>query len=210
MPITETPTNPATRLPRGQQNESVIATKNSSLTSYFRLLRNTKTSGRELGCVNPSGSRSSFTCSSPGSCSTGRHVLFHQPHVINPADALKNRKDLTYLDLPPDALKQVQPKHPDAISEKNRIAETKQPTSTRRRWSSLRRRARRERRPRPPPPPTQQPTAPELPESHSLRAAEACPTAAAEPAVASGGAPSCAEHELRRDVSRRSDPAGCP
>src|SRR5664279_5537236 len=55
----------------------------------------------------------------------GPAVLFHQPHVINPADALKNRKDLTYLDLPPDALKQVQPKHPDAISEKNRIAETK-------------------------------------------------------------------------------------
>ena len=30
----------------------------------------------------------------------------HQPHVVNPSD---NKKDLTYLDLPPDAQKQVKP-----------------------------------------------------------------------------------------------------
>jgi hypothetical protein len=32
------------------------------------------------------------------------------PQVIDPIDAIKNRKDLNYLDLPPDALRAVQPK----------------------------------------------------------------------------------------------------
>jgi len=36
--------------------------------------------------------------------------VFKVPQVIDPIDAIKNRKDLTYLDLPPDALKNVQPK----------------------------------------------------------------------------------------------------
>jgi outer membrane biosynthesis protein TonB len=54
----------------------------------------------------------------------GPHVLWHQPHMINPADALKNR-DLTYLDLPPDALKQIKPKTPPKIlSDKDRVAQT--------------------------------------------------------------------------------------
>jgi TonB family protein len=38
-----------------------------------------------------------------------RYVL-HQAPVIDPFDAIKQRKDLTYLDLPPDALRQLQPK----------------------------------------------------------------------------------------------------
>ena len=94
----------------------------------------------------------------------GPAVLFHQPHVINPADALKNRKDLTYLDLPPDALKQVQPKHPDAISEKNRIAETKQPTIDKKTMEQFKAARKAREAAEPPPPPTQQPTAPELPQ----------------------------------------------
>jgi hypothetical protein len=36
--------------------------------------------------------------------------VFKVPQVIDPIDAIKNRKDLSYLDLPPDALREVQPK----------------------------------------------------------------------------------------------------
>ena len=94
----------------------------------------------------------------------GPSVIFHQPHVINPADALKNRKDLTYLDLPPDALKQVQPKHPDVISDKNRVAETKQPTIDKKTMEQLQAMRKAKQAAEPPPPPTQQPTAPDLPQ----------------------------------------------
>ncbi len=51
----------------------------------------------------------------------GPHVLWHQPHMINPAEALK---DMTYLDLPPDALKQMKPKVPKVFSDKDRIEQT--------------------------------------------------------------------------------------
>ena len=36
--------------------------------------------------------------------------VFKVPRVIDPIDAIKDRKDLSYLDLPPDALRQLQPK----------------------------------------------------------------------------------------------------
>jgi outer membrane biosynthesis protein TonB len=36
--------------------------------------------------------------------------VFKVPRVIDPMDAIKNRKDLQYLDLPPDALRSLQPK----------------------------------------------------------------------------------------------------
>jgi hypothetical protein len=36
--------------------------------------------------------------------------VFHVAPVIDPIQAIKDRKDLTYLDLPPDALRQAQPK----------------------------------------------------------------------------------------------------
>ncbi|MFP5210948.1 MAG: energy transducer TonB [Acidobacteriota bacterium] len=36
--------------------------------------------------------------------------VFRQPKVIDPFDVIKARKDLTYLDMPPDALKEIQPK----------------------------------------------------------------------------------------------------
>lgn len=60
--------------------------------------------------------------------SWGPRYLLHMPKVVNPADVLKNRKDLTYLDLPPDALKQIKPKQSDIVSDKNRKAQTKAPT----------------------------------------------------------------------------------
>ena len=44
----------------------------------------------------------------------------HQPHVVNPND---NKKDLTYLNLPPDAEKQVKPKPQAPLSDKNRVAQ---------------------------------------------------------------------------------------
>ena len=48
--------------------------------------------------------------------------------VIDPSVVLKQReKDMTYLDLPPDALKQIKPK-PAPLSDKNRIAESRKPT----------------------------------------------------------------------------------
>ena len=54
----------------------------------------------------------------------GPHVLWHQPRMINPADALKDR-DMTYLDLPPDALKQMKPRTPPKIlSDKDRVEQT--------------------------------------------------------------------------------------
>ena len=36
--------------------------------------------------------------------------VFKVPQVIDPIDAIKNRKDLSYLDLPPDALREFKPK----------------------------------------------------------------------------------------------------
>ena len=36
--------------------------------------------------------------------------VFKEPKLIDPFDAIKQRKDLTYLDLPPDALKSLKPK----------------------------------------------------------------------------------------------------
>lgn len=36
--------------------------------------------------------------------------VFKVPQVIDPIDAIKQRKDLTYLDLPPDALRQIRPR----------------------------------------------------------------------------------------------------
>jgi hypothetical protein len=36
--------------------------------------------------------------------------VLKQPRIVDPFDAIQQRKDLTYLDLPPDALKNLQPK----------------------------------------------------------------------------------------------------
>ena len=54
--------------------------------------------------------------------------VFKVPQVIDPLDAIKNRKDLHYLDLPPDALEHVKPK----VVVKP--APEKPASSTRRRW----------------------------------------------------------------------------
>jgi TonB family protein len=55
------------------------------------------------------------------------HYLLHMPRVVDPLTVLKNRKDLTYLDLPPDALKNIKPKKEAPQSDKNRQAQSPKP-----------------------------------------------------------------------------------
>jgi len=50
----------------------------------------------------------------------------HQPHVVNP-DANK-QKDLTFLNLPPDAQRPVKPLKPAPPSDKDRLAQSRHPT----------------------------------------------------------------------------------
>lgn len=59
----------------------------------------------------------------------GPRYMFHHIRVVDPSTILKQReKELTYLDLPPDALKQIKPKQSDVVSDKNRVAQSKNPT----------------------------------------------------------------------------------
>jgi TonB family protein len=58
-----------------------------------------------------------------------RYVWHRNIRVVDPSEILKQRqKELTYLDLPPDALKQTKPKQSDIISDKSRTAQSKNPT----------------------------------------------------------------------------------
>src|SRR3984885_3754051 len=86
----------------------------------------------------------------------------HQPHVVNPND---NKKDLTYLNLPPDAEKQVKPKPQAPLSDKNRVAKAPHPTLDRKTLQQLEAMRRagppqpvapQPAPPQPPPPPSQQ------------------------------------------------------
>ena len=57
-----------------------------------------------------------------------KYVWHRHIRVVDPSEILKQReKELTYLDLP-DALKQIKPKQSDVISDKNRTAQSKNPT----------------------------------------------------------------------------------
>jgi outer membrane biosynthesis protein TonB len=58
----------------------------------------------------------------------GPRYILHEPRIVSPADALKDRKDLAYLDLPPDALKQLKPKNPKVMSDKDRQQSSQHPT----------------------------------------------------------------------------------
>jgi TonB family protein len=57
----------------------------------------------------------------------GPQVLFHQPHLVNPADVLKQR-DITYLDAPKDLSKRLTHKPTNVISDKDRTQQTVKPT----------------------------------------------------------------------------------
>jgi TonB family protein len=60
----------------------------------------------------------------------GPRYILHRPKIVSPFDVLTDRqkKEMTYLSLPPDALKNIQPKNPKALSDKNRVAESRHPT----------------------------------------------------------------------------------
>jgi TonB family protein len=67
----------------------------------------------------------------------GPKYIYHV-RVVDPSVVLKeHQKDLTYLDLPPDALKQVKPKTQAPISDRDRIAQTKTPTLDRKTLQEL-------------------------------------------------------------------------
>jgi TonB family protein len=57
----------------------------------------------------------------------GPQVLFHRPRVINPSEVLA-KKDAQFLDLPADALKNIKPKPTNILSDKDRVAQSKNPT----------------------------------------------------------------------------------
>ncbi|MEG9434975.1 TonB family protein [Edaphobacter sp. HDX4] len=68
----------------------------------------------------------------------GPQVIFHQPHLINPADVLKERdKQLTYLDMPKDIGKHLPKKPTDVISDKDRVQQTKKPSIDRKTLEQL-------------------------------------------------------------------------
>ncbi|HEY0306869.1 MAG TPA: hypothetical protein VGB94_01790 [Acidobacteriaceae bacterium] len=90
----------------------------------------------------------------------GPSVLWHQPHMVNPADILK-QKNLTYLDLPPDALKQLKPKTPPkTLSDKDRTEQTVKPTLDKKTLKHLQE----QEPPAPAPQPTQQAQLPPSPQ----------------------------------------------
>jgi outer membrane biosynthesis protein TonB len=77
--------------------------------------------------------------------------LFHVPQVIDPFDAIKQRKDLSYLDLPPDVLRKYQNKPKVTVT-----PEQHQPRVDKKTLEALN-------KPAPPPPPAEtlpQPTTP--------------------------------------------------
>ena len=59
----------------------------------------------------------------------------HQPHVVNPNDI--KQKDLTYLNLPPDAQRRVKPPKAAPPSDKNRMAQAPKPTLDRKTLQQL-------------------------------------------------------------------------
>lgn len=105
----------------------------------------------------------------------GPKYLLHQPRVILPAEVTKPRPEqMTYLDLPPDVLKRLKPKTPQALSDKDRVAQSKNPTldqKTLEQLEAMRRAGR-------PAPPSPQPAAPRP----QAPAAQSSPQQQAQPA----------------------------
>lgn len=87
--------------------------------------------------------------------------VFKTPKIIDPFDAIKQRQDLTYLDLPPDALRQLQ--KPKAVPK----LPTDKPLIDKKTMDELKREA--EQAPPPPPPAQQQLQAPEQPKQQATQ-----------------------------------------
>lgn len=98
--------------------------------------------------------------------------------VVDPSVVLKQReKELTYLDLPPDALKQVKPK-PAPLSDKNRVAETRKPTldkKTLEQLEAMRRAGPPTPQPETPAPPAPAPPAPQVAQAQPQPPAQPLP-----------------------------------
>lgn len=110
----------------------------------------------------------------------GPKYILHRPTVISPVQALKDRqKELTYLDLPPDALKRLKPKTPQALSDKDRVAQSQHPTLDRKTLQQLQA-MRRAGPPAPTPSPKQQ-QAPPAPQAGQQSAPPAPQPQASQP-----------------------------
>jgi TonB family protein len=111
----------------------------------------------------------------------GPKYIYHV-HVVDPSVIMKQRqKDLTFLDLPPDALKQVKPKPTPAISDKDRVQQTPHPTLDKKTLEELEA-MRRAQPPAPAPQPSQQLVAPAAPAQQQPQVAEQHqPTPPAQP-----------------------------
>jgi len=113
----------------------------------------------------------------------GPKYIYHV-RVVDPSVIMKQRaKDLTFLDLPPDALKKVKPKPTDIISDKDRIAQSQHPTLDRKTLQELEAMRRAGPPvPTPAPAPTQQPAAPATPAPPQPQVAQQrAPTPPAQP-----------------------------
>jgi TonB family protein len=89
----------------------------------------------------------------------GPKYIYHV-RVVDPSVIMKQRqKDLTFLDLPPDALKKIKPKPTNTLSDKDRVAQTQHPTLDRKTLEELEA-MRRAGPPAPAPEPSQQAQAP--------------------------------------------------
>jgi len=129
MPITEVPTNPAgappepPRKPRSVRYESLERHELLDVMSELEDER-AKARLREFFWISIIVHLIIFWF-----LAYGPRYVFHHIRVVDPSTILKQReKELTYLDLPPDVLKQVKPKQSDVISDKNRVAQSKNPT----------------------------------------------------------------------------------
>ena len=94
----------------------------------------------------------------------GPKYIYHV-RVVDPSVIMKQRqKDLTFLDLPPDALKKIKPTPTTALSDKDRVAQTPHPTLDKKTLAELEamRRAGPP-APTPAPQPAEQPQAPAAP-----------------------------------------------
>jgi TonB family protein len=110
----------------------------------------------------------------------GPKYIYHV-RVVDPSVIMKQRqKDLTFLDLPPDALKQIKPKTPAPLSDKDRQAQTPHPTLDRKTLEELEA-MRRAAPPAPAPEPSQQPAAPSAPQPQGQVAEQHPPTPPAQP-----------------------------
>jgi TonB family protein len=100
----------------------------------------------------------------------------HRIRVVNPSDNLK-QKDMTFLNLPPDAQKAVKPPKPAPPSDKNRIAQSAHPTLDRKTLRQLEAM----KRAGPPQPTAPQPAPQQAPPPQPQQQAQAAPPPAAPP-----------------------------